>query len=143
MKSLEEYESYFKSDLEAIDEELAKSKQYSKFIDDEIEKIVQTLQAGVPSKGSQHYLIEHIKNAVALQTQRQSLRKDKFSIRKAIIDYSNKNKDESGGVDIVGEVQKLIQETKATENLTTPTIIDDADIDDAIENILQNSEGTL
>ena len=143
MKTLEEFEAYFKDDLKAIDEELAKSKEYSAMIDEEIAKIHLASQAsGGMLKGSQHYLIEHIKNAVALQTQRQSLRKDKFTIRKTILDYDHKNTKNADGesVNMQAEISKLLEEMKnqPKQNMVTGSISDD-DIDAAIES-LQNQE---
>lgn len=141
MTTLEEFEQYFKDDLAAIDEELAKSKQYSAMIDEEIEKIHSaSIASGGTLKGSQHYLIEHIKNAVALQTQRQSLRKDKFTIRKTILDYDNKNSKNSEGesVNIQAEISKLIAESKKSENISTA--IPDEGVDSAIEELIKNQE---
>lgn len=141
MTTLEEFEQYFKDDLAAIDEELAKSKQYSAMIDEEIEKIhAASIASGGALKGSQHYLIEHIKNAVALQTQRQSLRKDKFTIRKTILDYDHKNSKTSDGesVNIQAEISKLIAESKKSGNVST--LMPDEDVDSAIEELIKNQE---
>ena len=139
MKTLEEFEEYFASDLAAIDEELAKSKEYSKMIDDELDKIKQAIEAsGGYMKGSQHYLIEHIKNAVALQTQRQSLRKDKFTIRKAIIDYTNKNKPEQAeGFDVQSAISELLETAK---NNSYAQVITSENDDEYIEKILKNEK---
>ena len=139
MKTLEDFEQYFASDLAAIDEELEKSKEYSKMIDDELNKIKQAIEAsGGYMKGSQHYLIEHIKNAVALQTQRQSLRKDKFTIRKAIIDYANKNESEkSETFDIQSAINELLASTK---NNSYAQVITSENDDEYIENILKNEK---
>ena len=141
MTTLEEFEEYFKDDLAAIDEELAKSKQYSAMIDEEIEKIhAASIASGGALKGSQRYLIEHIKNAVALQTQRQSLRKDKFTIRKTILDYDHKNSKnvEGDGINIQAEISKLIAESKKSEQSTS--FICDVDLDSAIDEIIKNQE---
>ena len=77
-KIISQYADYFKEDLEAINEELETSKKYSQIIDKEIEALS---KPGLNSKGSQHYLIEHITNAVQLQTQRGGLREDKVNIK--------------------------------------------------------------
>lgn len=92
--NVELYRAYFKEDLDAIEEELAKSKEYSQIIDKEITALS---APGLATKGSQHYLIEHITNAVELQTQRQGLRKDRVAIKKLIMDYANRKEDRESG----------------------------------------------
>ena len=67
-----QYEEYFQSTLERLEREYKKTEKYSKQIDDQIDKFENL----PPGKGSQHYLIEHIKNAITLQSQKQSLIKD-------------------------------------------------------------------
>lgn len=64
-ENIEKYKEYFKDDLEAINEELTKSKHYSEIIDKEIEMLSESNSFGT-NKGTQHYLIEHIANAVQL-----------------------------------------------------------------------------
>ena len=127
------YEDYFAEDLAAIEEELAKSKEYSKIIDDEISKLTAVQSIGA-NKGSQRYLIEHITNAVSLQTQRQSLRKDKVALKKAILDYTNKdtkNESETGDMtNLVKELIDLAKDKKKEENsITMPSIDIDSEID--------------
>jgi hypothetical protein len=104
LKDLNYYQEYFKEDLTAIDEELKTSKDYSAIIDKEIKEL-SAPGLGV-NKGAQHYLIEHLENAIALQTQREGLRKDRFAIKKAIMDYSNKN-DTNNDSDINDLIKKL------------------------------------
>ena len=140
MKTIEEFEAYFQSDLAAIDEELEKSKAYSKMIDEELQKINDAISAsGGYMKGGQHYLIEHIKNAVALQSQRQSLRKDKFAIRKAIIDYANKNTDHTKAdeFDMRAAIDRL---TKTELQPTSNTIITNSDDDSYIDEVLNSKK---
>lgn len=137
MKDVREtFEEYFKEDLDAIEEELTQSKKYSNIIDSEIDKLSAPTLGG--NKGSQHYLIEHINNAVALQTQRQGLRKDRFAIKKAIMDYAAKfsdNQQSGGEADIVELVNKLLENDKKQKPTSElPTISDD--LDSAIDNIL-------
>lgn len=115
-------EKYFEEDLNAIEEELSKSKDYSKIIDEEIQKLMGPSLG--TNKGVQHYLIEHITNAVQLQTQRQGLRKDRVAIKKAILDYSSKlaNKEEEGGSDKdVAELLKTLIENDKKQVNITPT----------------------
>jgi hypothetical protein len=117
-ESVKKYMTYFSEDLDAIEEELQKSKEYSKIIDDEIAKLsgVQSLGS---NKGSQRYLIEHITNAVSLQTQRQSLRKDRVAVKKMIIDFASRDtKSEDGqAINLTETVERLIK--NARENITS------------------------
>lgn len=133
-----EYEKYFKEDLEAIEEELSKSKEYSKIIDKEIEMLS---APGLPSKGSQHYLIEHITNAVQLQTQRQGLRKDRVAIKKLIMDYQRKDdlKDVGDEQNILDEVKKLLEKDKKIDSKDLKPK-NDVNLDSEIDNILNTTE---
>lgn len=138
----EVFEEYFKEDLDAIEEELTQSKKYSTIIDDEINKL-SAPSLGV-NKGSQHYLIEHINNAVALQTQRQGLRKDRFAIKKAIMDYAAKfaDKDDSNSTDDISELlSKILERDKKVYSTKKLEISqDETDLDESIDDILDNLE---
>ena len=136
--NVEKYKEYFKDDLDAIEIELSKSKEYSKIIDDEINKL--TGPSLGMNKGGQHYLIEHITNAVQLQTQRQGLRRDRFAIKKAILDYASKFADNeeaeaSTQENYLKEIAKLIAEQK--EQLPTKAENSDEDLDAEIEKMLE------
>ena len=129
-----EFEQYFKEDLDAIEEELKKSKEYSEIIDSEIKNLKATAIGMV--KGNQRYLIDHIHNAVELQTQRQSLRRDKFAIKKAIIEYTRKE-----GSDTSGEFEELLnkliqsdRKNKVDTASTTP--LNEQNLDDEIDKLL-------
>ena len=63
-KNIDKYTEYFQEDLDAVEDELKKSQHYSEIIDHEIDKLTQP-SLGL-NKGGQHYLIEHITNAVSL-----------------------------------------------------------------------------
>ena len=96
------------------------------------------------NKGSQHYLIEHITNAVQLQSQRQSLRKDKFSIKKAIMDYAAKfaddeSKDKDGDSHVAELINKLLeQDRSAKQSQMAP--LSEEDIDAEIDKVIKNEE---
>jgi hypothetical protein len=135
-----EYETYFQEILKEVEKEFEKSDNYSKKIDAELARFADSM----PSKGTQYYLIEHIKNAISLQMQRQSLIKDKFSIKKAILDYAMKSTDdENAGKTLFDELAKIvnidkqkladlgkkIEETKIQDNL-----------DEKIDELLSKSE---
>lgn len=129
------YTDYFKEDLDAINEELETSKKYSTIIDKEIHALS---SSGIPSKGSQHYLIEHITNAVQLQTQREGLRKDKVNIKKIIMDYSNKQLDKSSNLstesNMIEVINKLInQEKEIPQKLKITSDNPDEEIDKILE----------
>lgn len=126
---LKQYQDYFKEDLDAIEEELEKSKGYSEIIDKEISNLSQP-GLGM-NKGGQHYLIEHIKNAVELQAQRQGLRKDRFSIKKTIMDYAAK--DEKGASENT-ELLAAIEELKKVSTVKThQEPVSDAELDSFID----------
>lgn len=140
-ESTAKFEDYFKEDLDAIEEELKKSKEYSGIIDKEIEKLSGPSLGA--NKGSTRYLIDIIENAVALQTQRQGLRKDKFQIKKAIMDYAQKFADDDNAAGSNAEalsdaINKLLEADKAkslNENITEKSTTN-LDLDNAIDDIL-------
>lgn len=131
--NIEFYKNYFKEELEAVDEELEKSKKYSEIIDKEIDKL--SMPALGANKGGQHYLIEHINNAVQLQTQRQSLRKDKFTIKKSILDYAAKFAEDAGSSEekeLAVLIEELLNKDKK-EKIETVNIVNDVDLDAEID----------
>ena len=127
--NVELYRAYFKEDLDAIEEELAKSKEYSKIIDTEIPALS---APGLATKGSQHYLIEHITNAVELQTQRQGLRKDRVAIKKLIMDYANRKEDRESGegdADNLNDVMNKLLALSSKRDMTVKESQEDIDSD--------------
>ena len=133
--NVELYRAYFKEDLDAIEEELAKSKEYSKIIDTEINALS---APGLATKGSQHYLIEHITNAVELQTQRQGLRKDRVAIKKLIMDYANRKEDRESGEGDAENLNDVMNKLLALSSKPDMTVKEspeeiDSDIDKALE----------
>ena len=132
--NVELYRAYFKEDLDAIEEELAKSKEYSKIIDTEINALS---APGLATKGSQHYLIEHITNAVELQTQRQGLRKDRVAIKKLIMDYANRKEDRESGEGDADNLNDVMNKLLALSSKPDMTVKEsqeeiDSDIDKAL-----------
>ena len=136
--NINNFKDYFQEDLDAIEEELEKSKDYSKIIDNEIEKLSGPSLG--TNRGAQSYLIEHITNAVALQTQRQGLRKDRFAIKKAIMDYASKFADEKVGGDdsssLIDKINELLESDKKSKQEEKLTTINNANIDNEIDNLL-------
>jgi hypothetical protein len=129
-----EFENYFADILEELEKEFTKSDQYSKKVDDAISMF----EESGASKGAQHYLIEHIKNAISLQSQRQSLIKDKFGIKKAILDYAMKRtEDETSGKELFEEIERLVKMDKEKIK-ATDTVENDESLDDRIDEILDD-----
>jgi hypothetical protein len=136
-----EYELYFEEILKELEREFEKSNLYSEKIDSEIKKFEELM----PNKGTQYFLIEHLKNAVALQSQRQSIIKDKFAIKKAVLDYVMKdNKDEAEGKILFEELTKIVQadkeKLKSITDKVESTMKKQEDIDQKIDEILDKSE---
>jgi hypothetical protein len=138
-----EYEAYFNEILEELQKEFDKSNSYSQKIDEELQKF----EGSMPSKGTQYFLIEHIKNAISLQSQRQSLIKDKFNIKKAVLDYVMKDKnEETTGKSLFDELAKIVKNDKdkiaAIGSKIESTIQkqQQEDIDSKIDEILENSD---
>lgn len=110
-ENLKRYQDYFQDDLDAINAAISKSDEYSNIINNEIETF--TSQGSISTRGGQHYLIEHIKNAVSLQSQKQSLLKDKVALKKIIMDYSEKSLGEGSSIaELQKELNKLVAARK-------------------------------
>jgi hypothetical protein len=134
-----EFEDYFREIVTELEREQEKSDRYSQKIDAELRKFDESL----PGKNSQYYLIEHLKNAIELQSQRQALIKDKFSIKKAILDYSMKNEeDENAGKVLFDELSKLVKVDKdKLEDLRKKIDANDAKkLDEKIDELLEESD---
>lgn len=135
--SRSEYEEYFRDVLDALEKEFEGSNKYSKIINEQIDNFTQF--SG--SKGGQRYLIEHIQNAVALQSQRQSIIKDKFTMKKTILDYTFKEGDEGSDANLFKELTKLVEDSKKKieKNTEAHKVVADDIIkaqDEAIDEIL-------
>lgn len=132
-----EFELYFKEILEEIEKEYAKTDHYEKVIEDEIKKFTEY----VSSKGGQHYLIQHIQNAISLRSQKQSLIKDKFAVKKAILDYSIKTTvDDASSTNIFAEIAKLIEKEKQEDKQPETKKSAPENVDSKIDEILENSK---
>lgn len=133
---LQKYLDYFAEDLAAVKDEIAKSRQYSNIIDTEIEHLRENLL----NRGTQKYLVDHLENAISLQSQRQNLNKDLFTIKKTIMDYAFKDAkigdDGKKEVDIITALDRLIKESEDNRNKIeklTVTTKSDAEIDKEID----------
>lgn len=138
--NIKKYQEYFSGIIAELENEFKKSEEYAKKIDDEIKKF----EGALASKGTQFYIVEHLRNAIELQAQKQSLIKDKFAIKKAILDYAMKTENnENDGKTIFAELskivkidkQKLNELGKKIENSQSPE-----ELDRKIDELLENSE---
>jgi hypothetical protein len=135
--NVKKFEEYFKQIMDEIEAEFRKSNDYSQTIDEEIKKFRELLG----SKGSQHFLVEHVRNAIELQSQRQSLIKDKFNVRKAILDYSMKSVDDDvSNKNLFAKLSELVKMDRAEMNKAQPIKNEDSKkIDKKIDELLSNS----
>jgi hypothetical protein len=81
----QQFEDYFKNDLDAINGTIADIDSYKTGIDSRID-----MMRGSGSRGGEHYLTDHYKNAIALETMKATLLEDRFQIHKTIMDYAVK-----------------------------------------------------
>lgn len=108
---------------------------------------LQALANALPGKGMQHYLIEHIANAISIQSQMQSVLKDKRAIKENALQLALKeaNGEEIGdSAAILAQLQSLVNSRKIdakksaadkTEKKMTKT---DAELDAEIDKRLGN-----
>jgi hypothetical protein len=131
-----EFEEYFKGVLKELEDEFQKSNEYSLKIDEEINKF----KDFVGSKNGQHYLVEHIRNAIELQGQRQSLIKDKFIIKKAILDYAMKNEEDENTGKNLFDILSKITEIDKTKLIKKTVKQDETEIDEALEKLSKQDD---
>jgi hypothetical protein len=137
--NMKEFEDYFNDIFKELEKEFEKSDEYSKKIDAELKRF----EGSMLSKGTQYYLIEHLKNAIELQSQRQALIKDKFAIKKAILDYAMKNQDdENAGKTLFNELSKIIKLDKEKFDKLAKKIDEkkEQELDKKIDELVQDSE---
>jgi phage terminase large subunit-like protein len=143
-ENINEYEQYFAGILAELESEFAKTEVYSKTTDEEIKKFENT----IGSKGGQHYLVEHIKNAINLQAQRQSIIKDKFAIKKAVLDYAMKNDlSEAEGKSLFDEITRLVEIEKQKISKLGDQVVktlseqkDEDELDNIIEGLVEDGK---
>lgn len=128
-EKIKEFEEYFKEDLEKLEDEFKKSAKYSEQIDMEISKFSDIIN----SKGGQRYMIEHMRNAIQLQSQRQGILKDKLTIRKLVLDYSFRSKDEENSGKTTFD---LLSQILQNQQLKKEAPIKDDKIDQKIDEAL-------
>lgn len=100
------YEDYFEEVLEELDETQEKMKSYLEIVDEQIEQF-----RAIPQKSGSRYLVENVKNAAEIVGQLQGLTKEKFNVRKTILDFERKER--SGDVGSEDLVEVLRQQSQA------------------------------
>lgn len=106
-------EEYFKEDFDDLETEYKKSKEYSQIIDAQIKELTDAIAEG-NARGAQHYLTEYISNISSLQSQRQSIIKDRVNMKMKIIELYKKQQDTAGNGDtekIASLLEKFINST--------------------------------
>lgn len=142
-ESADEFKSYLDDDikeLQSVYEHLLTLQQLS---DGQLE----ALSTAVPGKGTQRYLVDHITNAIAIQSQIQSVLKDKRAIKENALQLAIKqsNGEDTGDSSaILAALQKVVNEQKiekrknkaaATEKQLAKTEAEiDAEIDERLRN---------
>ena len=117
----DKYRDYFADDEKDLQELIKRLTKLQNISDKQIDDI----SAVAPGKGTQHYLIEHITNAIAIQNQLQSVLKDKRQIKEKSLEIALKNIDGDNigdGNDILASLQRLIKEQKEKANKNAETL---------------------
>ena len=133
----EEYLSFFESEISDLKKELEKTAGYQKTVDEKIK----TLEGDQFVRGGQHYLIEQLKNAVAIENQKISIIDNIVKIKKMALDYTIKDKTNEGAdtKNLLDSVNRLIKESKETESAQVVSQNND-DLDAEIEKLLEESD---
>ena len=135
-KYADEYREYFKEDEDALQGVVDRLTKLQTISDTQITQIEQyTLSGSAASRGTQHYLIEHITNAIQIQSQMQSVLKDKRSIKESALTLALKkaggeeNTDDAKAIlasltTVISDMKKRNQTavSKLEESVTAPTI---------------------
>ena len=131
-----DFEKYFNDELHALDELNKSVDEIAGIIKGKIDEL-----SGSDSRGAGHYLVENCKNFIAVLNQKQSILKDKTSLKKIIKDYEVKadtgNTGDIGAISI--ELSKYIEEQKKIlKKAVSP--VSDSNIDAEIEKALEESD---
>lgn len=110
MTETKKYEDYFNENIESLKNELEKVSSLEKIVLDHIDKL-----KAYEGKG-QHYLIEEIKNAIGVGSQKQSLLKDQVALKKIILDYTVKGTDKTDGEGFMKVLQGMIASQNKIKN---------------------------
>ena len=106
------YSTYFSDVLKNLEDNLSKSREYQKKMDDLLAK----LDSPANSRMMTHE-VDLFENIASMQSQIQSNIKDIFAVKKAALDYSFRDKsglDESDATAVLHALRLLAKDTKAT-----------------------------
>lgn len=136
-----EYLKYFSDENTKLKESYDKCTSLEKTMDEQIAAIT----AQPAGRGTQHYLIDHITNAISLQNQKQSIAKDMSDLKKTALGYAIKemvgDEDTTGKDNVLAMLSELIKKEKKDGKTDAPSPAkDEADIDKAIEEKIKKSE---
>ena len=142
-ESADEFKGYLEDDIKELQSVYEHLLTLQELSDGQLE----ALSTAVPGKGTQRYLVDHITNAIAIQSQIQSVLKDKRAIKENALQLAIKqsNGEDTGDSSaILAALQKVVNEQKiekrknkadATEKKITKT---EAEIDAEIEERLRD-----
>jgi hypothetical protein len=108
----EDFESYFKEELDDLKLEKQKAEQLFSLVQESVNKLTNS-----ETKGALHYLIESCKNLISVQAQKQNVIKDIVNIKKIVLDYSLKS--DQGSSDTAEVLNALNAELKAIREKTS------------------------
>src|SRR5574344_1641272 len=139
----DEFKSYFKDDEKSIDSLITKLDSLQQIIDGQINEISQA----APGRGTQKYLIDHITNAMSVQTEKQALLRGKRDIKENALTLALKNEEKEGTsdtADVLNALSALIKNNKereeaAVDQLDKKINKTEAEIDDEIEKRLADN----
>lgn len=137
----DEYRSYFKEDEEALQSVISRLEKLQSISDKQIDAIAAISQQGTSaSRGTQHYLIEHVTNAIQIQSQMQSVLKDKRSIKESALTLALKKAGGEENTDdakaILASLTTVISEMKKKNNAATDRL------ETAVNNTISDEENS-
>lgn len=138
----DQYLGYFSENDAELSKLLTKLSKLEAVEDAQIDAITRA-PAG---RGTQHYLIDHLANEISIQTQKQSILKDKRDIKANALNIALKSAngdDISDASEVIGKLQMLIKERgKAADALVAKTHDNENsyEIDEEIEKKLAADE---
>jgi len=128
----DKYRNYFKEDENALQSVVDRLTKLQGISDSQIEAIAGAQQG----RGTQHYLVEHITNAIAIQSQMQSVLKDKRSIKERALEIALKvsnGEDIGDGAAVLASLQSLIKEQKKNAEKRA------ANLENKVESVEENT----
>lgn len=134
--NIKKYQEYFEEESTRLHKEYIKSEEYGKMIDEQIDKMKELMK--LSNKGVTMTMVEQINNAISLQSQRQSLIKDMFNLKKAVLDYTVKNSDDGDSQSVLKAMREFIDTQKKDISSRGLTPIDNDELDARIDEALED-----